>query len=126
MDYEPKLPEHNVNVSHEHPLREFFTLLAAAIGIFLAVVAATGLLVDKAVDYIDPELEAKLFASSPDDYGFAVEAPSDAGLAMQSLMDDLRVCMDMSYPIALSIESSETVNAMAFPGGARRCILWTG
>ena len=84
MDYSPKLPEHNVNVSQGHPLAEFFPLLVATIVIFLVVVGLAGLLVDQAVTYIDPELESELFASSPAQYDFEVEASSSEPLSCRA------------------------------------------
>ena len=117
MDYSPKLPEHNVNVSQGHPLAEFFPLLAATIVIFLVVVGLAGLLVDRAVTYIDPELESELFASSLVQYDFDLEAPSDRSAFLQGLADELRLCMEMPYPITLAVVTSSQVNALALPGG---------
>lgn len=117
MDYSPKLPEHNVNVSQGHPLAEFFPLLVATIVIFLVVVGLAGLLVDQAVTYIDPELESELFASSTAQYDFEVEASSERTAFLQGLADELRVCMEMPYPITLAIAASPQINALALPGG---------
>ena len=117
MDYSPKLPEHNVNVSQGHPLAEFFPLLVATIVIFLVVVGLAGLLVDRAVTYIDPELESELFASSPAQYDFEVEASSERTAFLQGLADELRICMEMPYPITLAVAASPQINALALPGG---------
>jgi len=117
LDYSPKLPEHNVNVSQGHPLAEFFPLLVATIVIFLVVVGLAGLLVDRAVTYIDPELESELFASSPAQYDFEVEASSERTAFLQGLADELRICMEMPYPITLAVAASPQINALALPGG---------
>jgi hypothetical protein len=52
MKYEPKLPEHNDNVSHEQPLREFFLILGGLTALALIVFWALGWLVDMGVDYL--------------------------------------------------------------------------
>lgn len=117
MDYSPKQPEHNVNVSPAHPLTEFFPLLAAAITIFSVVAGLAGLLVDRAVTYIDPELESELFAGSPAQYNFDMEAPSDRTAFLQDLADELRICMEMPYPNTLTVAASPQMNAFAIPGG---------
>jgi Zn-dependent protease with chaperone function len=114
MKYTPGLLEKNSNVSHEHPLREFFVLVIGATAIFLAVALLLGLFVDYAVRYIDPELESVLFS------GFATEdesAPTEQEQKLQALLDRLSKCVDVGYPVVVSVTESDQMNAFAMPGG---------
>lgn len=114
MKYTPGLPEKNSNVSHEHPLREFFVLVTGAIAIFFAVLLLLGFFVDHAVRYIDPELEAALFG------GFATEdesSPTEQEQELQMLLDRLGKCIDVGYPVVVSVTESDQMNAVAMPGG---------
>ena len=63
MEYKPSLPDHNDNVSHDQPVREFVTLFLGITVFLLIVFWTTGLFIDYAVDYISPEMEAKIFFS---------------------------------------------------------------
>lgn len=60
MKYQPSLPEHNDNVSHQHPLKEFFLILSGLLGVALAAFWCLGLLVDVVVDRLSVETEAAL------------------------------------------------------------------
>lgn len=63
MEYRPSLPEHNDNVSHEQPIREFIILFFGITIFLLSGFWSIGLLIDRAVDYISPEMEAMIFTS---------------------------------------------------------------
>jgi len=114
MKYIPGLPEHNSNVSHEHPLREFFVLVAGTIGVIIAVYVILGLLVGVAVRYIDAELEASLFGMLWDQ---EVEPVNERELELQDLLDQLGNCVNVGYPVTVRISESEDINAFAAPGG---------
>ena len=60
MRYEPKLPEHNDNVSHEKPLREFFIILGGLAALAAVLFWALGWLVDVGVDHLSDETEARI------------------------------------------------------------------
>ncbi len=121
MKYTPGLPESNSNVSHEHPLREFFVLVIGATVVLVGVLFVLGLFVDYAVDYIDPELEAALF----DSFGAGDETvPTEQEQELQALLDQIGECVDVGYPVVVSIDESAQLNAFAMPGG--RIVLFSG
>ena len=114
MKYTPHLPQHNSNVSHEHPLREFFVLVAGTVALLAAIFIGLGLLVDAAVRYIDPELENALFGSFQDE---TLPVPGEQEQVLQLLTDQLSSCMGIGYPVYVRIENSPLPNAYAMPGG---------
>ena len=117
MKYQPSLPEHNDNVSHQHPVREFFTLMAGVLVFVLIGYWALGWFVDMAVDYLSPEQEAQLFANMDIDWDFGEEAMPKEQAKLQGLVDSLAPCLSLPYPITVSLVKSDVVNAMAVPGG---------
>jgi Zn-dependent protease with chaperone function len=117
MEYRPALPEHNDNISHDRPVREFLLLFSGVTGFLLAVFWVLGWSVDLAVDYISPEVEEAIFSH---DFAWASgesaeREPKEAEL--QRLVDELRRCIQISYPLKVSLVDAEEANAMAFPGG---------
>ncbi|MEW6763138.1 MAG: M48 family metallopeptidase [Pseudomonadota bacterium] len=117
MKYQPALPEHNDNISHEHPLKDFVLILAGLSLAVLALVWALGLAVDLVVDKMSPETEAKLtrlIAPAPP----AAEPelkPQEARL--QALVDSLRACSGMREPVTVRLAKSKDANAVVVPGG---------
>jgi Zn-dependent protease with chaperone function len=117
VKYQPSLPEHNDNVSHQHPVREFFVLIAGVLFFVLIGYWALGLFVDVAVDYLSSEQEAKLFSKVDINWDFGKESMPEEQAKLQSLVDSLAPCLALPYPITVSLVKSEVVNAMAVPGG---------
>ena len=117
MNYQPSLPEHNDNVSHQHPVREFFILVAGVLVFVFIGYWALGLCVDVAVDYLSSEQEANLFSKVNIDWDFGEESMPEQQAKLQSLVDTLKPCLSLPYPITVSLVKSEMVNAMAVPGG---------
>ena len=117
MQYKPSLPEHNDNVSHDQPVREF-VLLFFGITIFLLVAFwVLGLFVDRAVDYISPEMEAMIFSSVDDSALELVDGGDPRQAELQHMVDALRECSDIAYPLKVYLIDSDNPNALAFPGG---------
>lgn len=117
MEYKPALPEHNDNVSHDKPVREFFLLFSGITTFLLLVFWALGMFVDFAVDYISPEAEAVIFSpmgipSSESNY-----TGNQKQAELQKLVDGLSGCVDIPYPLKVQLVESEHANAIAFPGG---------
>ena len=54
MKYQAGLPEHNDNISHEHPLKDFVLILLGLSLAVLALVWALGFAVDAVVDEMSP------------------------------------------------------------------------
>ena len=57
MKYQASLPEHNDNISHEHPLKDFLLILAALSVLVVAGIWVLGCMVDAVVDRLSPETE---------------------------------------------------------------------
>ena len=117
MKYQPSLPEHNDNVSHQQPVREFLILTAGVLVVVLIGYWALGLVVDAAVDYLSPEQEAQLFAKVDIDWDFGEESMPNEQAKLQGLVDAFKPCLSLPYPITVSLVKSKMVNAMAVPGG---------
>jgi len=124
MEYRPSLPEHNVNVSHERPVREFILLFFGITAILLVAFWALGLFVDSAVDFISPEMEAVIFKTHdvPAPLIAATDSPKQA--ALQGLVDSLRKCNDVTYPVKVLLFKTDQANALAVPGG--RIVVFSG
>ena len=117
MKYQASLPEKNDNVSHNHPVKEFFILLSGLIIIFLLIYWSLGFFVDFAVNRITPENEAVLFAKINFNKELKIEASSGRQAELQNITDSLGQCIEVPYPVTLRLADSEHVNALAFPGG---------
>ena len=120
MKYQPSLPSHNDNVSQEHPLKDFLSILSrlavlALLGFFLL-----GLLVDTVVDHMDAATEASLTriiaAKAPELPG--TPAHGDARQArLQALADSMRACAGITGPATVRLTESTIPNAVVVPGG---------
>lgn len=111
MKYQASLPEHNDNISHEHPLKDFVLIL---LGLSLAVLAgiwALGLLVDRVVDGMSPETEARLtrLIAPPLPPTSKKTAPREAWL--------LRQCAGVPGRVHVRLVASKAANAVVLPGG---------
>jgi len=114
MEYKPVFPEHNDNVSHEHPAREFI-ILACGITLFLlAVFWVLGLCADLAVESISPEMEAVIFASAA---APAADGSDPRREKLQGMVDALLECGGITGPLRVAIIDSDDANALVFPGG---------
>jgi Zn-dependent protease with chaperone function len=117
VNYQPSLPEHNDNVSHQHPVREFFVLITGVLVFVLIGYWALGLFVDVAVDYLSSEQEATFFSKVDINWDFGEESMPEEQAKLQGLVDAFKPCLSLPYPITVSLVNSEVVNAMAIPGG---------
>ncbi len=118
MKYRSALPENNDNVSHNRPLKEFFILLSGLLVIFLLVFWSLGFFIDLAVDHISPEDEAILFAKINFTKEDEVKLSSDQQAVLQKIVNSLKQCIKVPYPVTVRLVKSEHANAAAFPGGA--------
>lgn len=122
MEFKAKLPEHNNNVSPKSPLKELATLMFGLSLLLFILYGIAGLLVDWAVDNISPQAEVELFRSVGlnkvrlGDVKPLEDDPRQRSL--KALSDELLKCVDIGYPVELSLSESKTPNAMAFPGGS--------
>ena len=118
-EYRPGLPEHNDNVSHNHPLKEFAVLLSGVTAFLLLAVWSLGLLVDWAAGFISPEMEAVVFSSMQVSGAevFKKQEQDPRRAELQRLVDKLGRCHDVGYPLQVNMAHSQQANAFAFPGG---------
>ncbi len=122
MKYEPSLPEHNDNVTHEKPGREFLTILIGFTVVAAVLFWVLGLLVDTAVDHMSPGVEAKInqavTSAWKEEKGEQEKPFAPEKLAMlQKMAEDLRQCAAVPYPVTLHLTKSNQPNAAALPGG---------
>lgn len=117
MKYKPALPEHNDNVSHDQPVREFVLLFLGITCLLLITFWSLGLFVDRAVDYITPEMEAIIFSSVSGSTSESVDNSDPRQAKLQQMVDVLRECIDIGYPLEVHLVDSDAANALAFPGG---------
>jgi predicted Zn-dependent protease len=117
MKYRTSLPEHNDNISHEHPLKDFLLILAGLSVAVLAGVWALGLLVDSVVDELSPDTQARLtrLIAPPLPPTRPDAAPREAWL--QARLDALRPCAGLPGQVAVRLVASKEANAMVLPGG---------
>lgn len=117
MKYQGGLPQHNDNVSHEHPLKDFLLILLALSLAVLAGIWAAGLLVDRVVDGMRPETEARLtrLLAPPLPPTRKDAAAREAWL--QSQLDAMRACAGIDGPVSVRLVASREANAVVLPGG---------
>lgn len=117
MKYQASLPEHNDNISHEHPLKDFVLILAGLSAAILVGYLALGWLVDVVVDRMSPQTEARLtqlMAWTPPK-GEVAMRPREVWT--QALVDGMAKCAGVGEPVTVRVSRSDTPNAMVAPGG---------
>lgn len=117
MRYQPGLPEHNDNVSHDRPFTEFVVLITGLVALIVITYWILGLLVDKAADYISPEMEFALYEKAGLDGPWSDNELDKRRPGLQHLLNSIGACVAVGYPVTLSIFESDNVNAFAVPGG---------
>ncbi len=117
MQYIPRLPEKNVNVTPTSPLRDLLVMLGGVMLILFGVYVALGFAVDLLVPQITPAIEARIsgYFSSMRPGG---EVKDEAGIPLRELAENIQQqCVDLPYPLNVEVVEDETVNALALPGG---------
>lgn len=117
MEYRPGIPEHNDNVSHQRPVREFFQLAIAAVGLVLITVWLLGSAVDWAVEQVDPRTEEALLAQITQSLPREQQTDSAQYKYVAALLQPLAKCVQQPYQLELVIVEDEAPNAFAVPGG---------
>lgn len=117
MKYQPSLPEHNDNVTHERPVREFFLILGGLGVVFAVAFWLLGFLVDAVVDQLGPATEARIHRAVA--FKWQQEKPfaPEKQASLQKIVDELGRCAGLSYPVTLYLADSPQPNAAVFPGG---------
>lgn len=117
MEFKPALPQRNDNVSHERPMQEFVLLLTGIGAICTLLFLASGWLIDVAVSRISPEMEARIFATASPVVQDGAAVADTRRAALQQMVDALRPCLEIGYPLRVTLVASSQANAMAAPGG---------
>lgn len=116
MQYRPSLPEHNDNVSHRQPLREFLLILTGVSAFALLVFWILGQAVDLTVEHMGPETEMRIHQALSIDS--AEDKPRDRALQaeLERLANALRTCAGLPYPVSLRLVDATQPNAAVLPG----------
>ncbi|GAB3552820.1 hypothetical protein GCM10027343_38880 [Noviherbaspirillum agri] len=117
MKYQPGLPEHNDNISHEQPVREFFLIVGGLAALAAIAFWLLGLLVDIGVDNLSPETEARINSAFVAKWEKEKPFAPEKRAMLQKMADELKQCADLRYPVTVYFTESEMPNAAVFPGG---------
>ncbi len=116
MKFQPRAPREGINVSDEHPLKEFSVLVVGLAVAFALVAVVVVFFVDLAVPLIPAEAEAKALSSWIPD-GLELKSGEEAE-ALQDLTRRLAAHWpDCPYQFRTGVFPSDDPNAMALPGG---------
>ncbi len=116
MEYKPSLPEHNHNVSHSQPLKEFLEIGLSLCLIALATYFTLGFLVDVVVDRVSPQTEASINQMMSTK---VVDTPKELAARrahVQGLVDQLKKCAAVPHAPVQMISNAKA-NAAVIPGG---------
>lgn len=124
MKYQASLPPHNDNVSHEHPLKDFFLILAGLAAVAALAFWLLGHAVDWAVDNLSPEAEARLNQMSAVKLPESPKREAQRTERVQGLLAGMHQCAGLSFRPQMRMHQSEVPNAAVIPGGT--IIVFTG
>ncbi len=118
MNYTPKLPGHNHNVTPVSPLRELLVLLGGLLAVIAIVYLLLGLGADLLVSHISPATEQKMAAVFSSRFS-PHNRPTPREKWLQSIINTMQEkgCVDLPYPITVQVADSKVINAVALPGG---------
>lgn len=124
MKYQPALPEHNDNVSHEHPLKDFLLILSALAAVAVLAFWLLGHAVDWAVDSLSPAAEARLNEMAAIELPASPKEEAKRTERVQDLIASMHQCAGLSFQPQLRMHKSDVPNAAVVPGGT--IIVFTG
>jgi len=119
VNFEPRLPRDDVNVTPRHPVREGVVLVAGVILVVGLLLGVATLLVDTLVPYLPASWEATIF---PDFEAMRHVPESDVEKAQQATLEELLARLLTHWPehppgLHVGLLESSQPNALAFPGG---------
>lgn len=120
MKFDPKQPDHHVNVTPTHPLVEAGALVLGLVSLMAIGMVVLFFFIDRLVLLIPPESEAKLFASIDLADVFLDEGEQNETQQpyVQSMVDALAShWQDAPYAFNLVVSNEPDANAFALPGG---------
>lgn len=124
MKYQASLPQHNDNVSHEHPLKDFLLILSGLLAIGALAFWLLGHAVDWAVDNLSPEAEARLSLMAAMTLPDSPKQEAERAARVQALVNGMQQCAGLAARPDLRLHKSEVPNAAVFPGGT--IVVFTG
>lgn len=124
MKYQASLPQHNDNVSHEHPLKDFLLILSGLAAVAALAFWLLGHAVDWAVDSLSPEAEARLNRMAAIELPASPKEEAKRAERVQGLIATMRQCAGLNFEPQLRMHKSGVPNAAVIPGGA--IIVFTG
>lgn len=116
MKYRGGLPEHNDNISHEHPLKDFMLILAGLSAAVLVGLWVLGLLVDRVVDGMSPATETRLTRLLAPELPVSEAALRPREARVQALVDSMRRCAGVDQAVTVRLSESGDANAVVIPG----------
>ena len=125
MNYTPRLPGRNHNVTPVSPLRELLILLGGLLAVIAIMYLLLGLGADLLVSHISPATEQKMasvFSSRFPPHN----KPTAREKWLQTIVNTMEKngCVDLPYPVTVQVANSKAINAVALPGG--RIIVFSG
>lgn len=114
----PQIPE-GINVSPDHPLKDFAILLLSVSGILVVAALVLSLLAGYLVQYVPFEQEKALASRLSESWQKQSAAADNKQQYLQQIADKLAAGMDLPKGMTISVHYSkdDTVNAMATLGG---------
>jgi Zn-dependent protease with chaperone function len=118
VKYTPRLPQENHNVTPTSPLKELFVLLGGLLTLVVSLYIVLGLGVELLVPRISPGTEQKIASLFLDNFDL-VDKEDKENLYLQQLVDQMaaKECFSLPYKLRVHLVESDTINAMALPGG---------
>ena len=118
MKFAPRKARDDVNVSDTHPLEEAGILIVGMTALFAAVALILVFAIEIVLMFVSPEKEAQLFEPWSPVSVVDSEGEDSRTESTQALLDRLvQHWPDSPYSYQVSIDDSESPNAVAFPGG---------
>ncbi len=119
MNFEPRLPRDDVNVTPRHPLTEGVVLVIGVVVVVAVLLGLVTLLVDRLVPYLPQSWEASIF---PDFEAMRHTPTNDVEKAQQRELKALLERLLVHWPehpdgLRVGLLESSQPNALAFPGG---------
>lgn len=118
MNFTPRLPRRNHNVTKISPLRELAVLLGGLLAVIVIVYLLLGLGADLLVSHLSPASEQKLASVLSSRFTYKT-IPTPREKLLQGLVNTMEKngCVDLPYPVTVHVADSTLVNAVALPGG---------
>lgn len=119
MNFEPRLPRDDVNVTPRHPLKEVVVLVAGVVVVVAVVLGLSTFLVDRIVTYLPQSWEASIF---PDFDAMRLLPSNDVDKVYERELETLLQRLLVHWPehpdrLRVGLLESSQPNALAFPGG---------